>query len=599
MSIRNNVAIIYSEASRQAFITEARNRGQVYQFRGSRETLNWLRGDVAYLAVNGVASLLRRLSIKFDILGEEECSLELLKEYHTLFIPNACRLLEQTIATLEKWLGGDVKLVVSGSTNLPEQLLGIASHSQYTPEGFCGIKWLLHLRFNPQHEDYIFSPPEYPVRVVSSQKDSTILGKLIEYQNIEEVKEGEYLNGDAVVIGEKTIYFALPIFEYIAGILQGHICIEPLRKSLGEEGNFYIDTLTWYVKNILFHYGHKRLWQTQLKPWGEYDNVLVLRHDTDFSADPSYLEYEIANKIPATYAILPDKNRKFYLSRVAPYDFLEGSYHFKSAVSQSWLRGTRPDKKAITEKGLAEQAEKAKRKHGIHSATLHKHGSAFYYPETIEAMDYLYESFPEIIGMGTMFRFSNIKYSGDATSNESYTVTHPDVSVPFWFPFKMEVSTIEQHKTLRGWDITHFIEPYPSLIDLIVENSSKLPEGVYMLGFHPAHARKDTFNPGGDYEWFRYSLDKAGKYRWWVANYKTVCQRLNNWEILIFRVIEDGLVMLENPTAGEISNIVISCGDKLLSVVSDRGEVNFKDNYIHIPMIAARSTMEIRYELET
>ena len=177
MSIRNNVAIIYSEASRQAFITEAGNRGQVYQFRGSRETLHWLRGDVAYLAVNGVASLLRRLSIKFDILREEECSLKLLKEYHTLFIPNACRLLEQTITALEKWLGGDVKLVVSGSTNLPERLLGIASHSQYTPEGFCGIKWLPHLRFNPQHKDYIFSPPEYPVRIVSSKKDSTILGK--------------------------------------------------------------------------------------------------------------------------------------------------------------------------------------------------------------------------------------------------------------------------------------------------------------------------------------------------------------------------------------------------------------------------------------
>ena len=73
-------------------------------------------------------------------------------------------------------------------------------------------------------------------------------------------------------------------------------------------------------------------------------------------------------------------------------------------------------------------------------------------------MDYLYESLPETVGMGTMFRFNNLKYANNESSAESYVVQHPDVSVPFWFPFKMVVTTIDQYKPLRGWDITHLME---------------------------------------------------------------------------------------------------------------------------------------------
>jgi len=596
MTIRNNAAIIYSEESRQAFIADARKRGQIYRFRGSSGVLHWLRGDVAYLAVNGVASLLRRFGVKFDILTEDKCSVEVLNDYHTIFVPNACRLLEQTSAALEKWLEGDVELVVSGSTNLPERLLGIRGNGQYTPRAFCGIKWLPSLRFNPQHEDYVFSPPGYRIPIISSEEGTLTLGKLVEYQDVEETENRVCLNGDAIVIGEKTIYFAFPLFDYVGGILQGHICIEPLRKFLEDEGNFYVDRLAWYVKQILFHYGCQRLWQVQLKPWGEYDNVLVLRHDTDESADPSYLEYESANETPATYAILPDRNREFYLSQVAACNFLEASYHYTTVTFRPWSRKARLAKKAITGQGLAKQAKRSKEKFGIYSNTLHRHAVYFCYPETIEAVHYLYENMPEIIGMGTMFRFTNMKYSGDESLDESYTVNHPDVSVPFWFPFKMVVSSVQEHKLLRGWDIGQFIEPAPQISDMVFNNSALLPNGVYMLGFHPAHARRDTFNPGGNYEWFLYSIDKARKHGWWITNYKRVCQRLNDWEALTFNIVDDGSIVLYNPTTREILDLVISRGDKIISVVSDNGEVNFKDTYIQIPVIKGQSTIKIRYE---
>ena len=243
---------------------------------------------------------------------------------------------------------------------------------------------------------------------------------------------------------------------------------------------------------------------------------------------------------------------------------------------------------------------KAKRKFHIPCETLHKHWRYFYYPETVEAMDYLYDSLPETIGMGTMFRFNNLKYANNKSSAESYIVQHPDVSVPFWFPFKMVVTTTDQHKPLRGWDITHLMEPDPSLIDLVFENSAGLPGGVYMLGFHPAHARRPTFNPGGNYAWFLYAVNGAKKRGWWIVNYKTVCRRLNDWENLNFRIVEDGLIALENPTDSEIYDVVIGCGKGAIkSLAGKNNGITFSNTRLNIASIKPQSTMEIRYRLES
>ena len=479
MKVKSNVAIIYSEESRQAFIAGAKMKGLIYQFQGSHDTLHWLLGGVAYLAVNGAANLLRRLGVKFDILKEEECSEKCLGEYHTVLVPNACCLSRQAMSAIGGWLEGDVMLVVTGRTNLPNRLLN-----------------------------------------------------------------------------QKTVHLTTPVFEYAAGILQGSTCMETARKLLGGKANFHVDRLAWHIKDALIRHGDKRLWQTRLKLWGRYDNVLILRHDTDAPADPSYLDYEIANRIPATYSILPDKNMEFYLSRINGHDFLESAYHFTTATSQPWLGRVKPNRKAITGKGLAKQVKEAEKRLGVPISTIHRHWGYFYYPETIEAMDYLYETHPEIIGMGTMFRFTSLMYS----AGELRTVEHHDISVPFWFPFKMMISATERHRPLRGWDITHRIEPPPSFIDTVFEEASTLPGGVYMFGFHPAHAKRDSFIPGGNYPWFLYSLGRAKEKGWWITNYRELLAKLNDWEDINFRVNRDGSVTLGNDTDREITDIVVSFG---------------------------------------
>ena len=80
----------------------------------------------------------------------------------------------------------------------------------------------------------MFSPPGYSVRLTSAVKGFVVLGKLVEYQDIKKDNKSVSLNGDAIIVGDKTIYFAVPIFEYIGGVLQGHVCIEPLRNQLGD-----------------------------------------------------------------------------------------------------------------------------------------------------------------------------------------------------------------------------------------------------------------------------------------------------------------------------------------------------------------------------
>lgn len=446
MSSRN-VGIIFSETSRQAFVERAVREGQVYRFRGSRGKVNWIAGE-AYLAVNGLASVLRRIGVRFDILEEGDCASGDLMGYRTIFCPNACKLTDGAISGLFEWLKGPRRrLVVSGHSNM---------------------------------------------RIARLER----FGKIV--------------------------HIASTMFEQIGEILQGHSSVEHIRLWMGDRTDFYVDEMAYHIKSLLLSRGCEL---ETASPWGEYDNVLVLRHDTDFSRDCSYLEYEVANGIPATYAVLADRNRRFHLSNIRPHSFLEVAYHYTSVK-----RGVKPDKKGITGVGLAAQAEKGSRNYGIPCVTLHKHGNAFYYPETVEAIDYVYEKYHRAIGMGTMFRFNNMRYSGDRAMSNSYTVKHPDVSVPFWFPFHMVMPTVERHKVLRGWDCTHFIEPSPGQLDMMFKNAERLPYGVYMVGYHPAHARADTFNPGGNYKWFLYAVEGARKRGWLIANYRTVCQMLNNME---------------------------------------------------------------------
>ena len=150
-------------------------------------------------------------------------------------------------------------------------------------------------------------------------------------------------------------------------------------------------------------------------------------------------------------------------------------------------------------------------------------------------MDYLYTRESEVLGLGTMFRFTNFMFGActrDASS--TYVVQHPDTSTPLWFPFKLWYAGARDHHALRGWDITHVLEPEPWLTKLLLDQTEYLSDGVYTLGFHPAHCHGKSFRPEGNMEWFEYAIELGRSSGYLFATCREVFERMDRWEDLGF-----------------------------------------------------------------
>jgi hypothetical protein len=291
-------------------------------------------------------------------------------------------------------------------------------------------------------------------------------------------------------------------FEDVGGMLQGHINVW--------QNDFDLEKMAMWLARALDY-----------EPDKDGLNIIIMRHDTDSSTDTTYLNYEIRNNIPATYAVLK-QNCKAWLEmlRCTP-DLFEVSWHYPSIGTIPYLKWN--NNKPVGEV-ISHQVDEGD-KNGVKSVTVHKHGNVFYYPETIAALEYAYDKHPELIGMGTMLRW-NLKKWG----REEYLIRHPKVSVSLWHPFHLAISTVEKYRELPGWDIGGFIEPDMQTIDRIFEHGKDFPGGVYPLCFHPAHAQTDTFIKGGCIQWFKYAVDRAWEAGWLILNYRQVYQNLSERE---------------------------------------------------------------------
>jgi len=570
MEVLQNVGILYSARSRRFYIDEAKKTGQVYPFLGPEGQLTWLVGQNAYLAVNGLSNMLRRWGIKFDVLGEGSLNESVLRYYNFIFIPNAAQLEEKTIYQLRGWASGGKKLIISGHSNLPDALLGIEFKMTYLPSKPVWIHWADSLSFEPGSRTHLVHPPQYSIPKVRKNRFSVSLGNLVEFQKNEVPAEGGEIVGDGAIVSEPSIYFVPPIFEFIGGLLQGHIDIEEMRPYLKQKADFFIEELILYIEKILKSYGCKSMWDTRLRIWGGYDHVFVLRHDVDHSRDLSYLEYEKKHAIPATYSILKDKNWKFWLAKTQGIPCFERAYHFstnKEGVIKKCLHPHEfiEDPKAVLGKGLALQIENTQKKFRIPFKTLQRHGPFFYYPEFIASLDHVFEKFPHLLGSGTLFRYTCFRYHSSETLFKKYVVPEPHVSVSFWFPFKMTISTVDGQRLLRGWESPHFVEPDDVMIEHVFENSTRVENGVYTFGFHPAHAQRATFREEGNFPLYLRSIKKARERGWWFANLEMVYHRLNQWETLKFRYEEEKMMIL-NPSDEVFYDLFIQDGSKRVHV---------------------------------
>jgi hypothetical protein len=531
------VGILFSRHSLSACREMAKRSNAFYSFGGATARVNWLKGEYAYLAPNGVASLLRRLCIKFDWLGDEDLlELKRLRRYHTLLLPHAIALPVQAREVLSSWVDQGGYLLATGRIDLPKELLGLSELKWYRPEGYTSIHY--------GNYNAIAGYRGYTLGIGQPASGSQVLG--FSYEIIhpqEDISGGEARPlGPGIIQNGNVLYITLPLFETLGGMLQGHVNFEDMR--LWGHRYKYLDWLCRFVKNLLKEAGWQHLWSVRIKPWGEYEGVVVLRHDVDESTDTTYLDYEKKNLIPATYAILGDRNRLRWLKAVAAHPLAEASFHFDASPGErekfrllfpSFKGGMRGVLKRTGSKGLWKQMRRAKDVLGIPIVTAQRHNSLFHYPEIVDGMDYLYKQEPEVLGLGTMFRFTNFMFGAKTTEDPfTYTVQHPDTSVPFWFPFKLWYASAEDHHELRGWDITHVLEPEPWLTEHLFNQEQYLEDGVYTLGFHPAHCRGKSFRPEGNWGWFEYAVELGRSLGYLFSSSKEVFQKMNHWERLGF-----------------------------------------------------------------
>jgi hypothetical protein len=103
----HDIAVLFSRRSREVYAAEAAARGETYTFIDAwSRPRTWLKGEHAYLAPSGASVLLARCSLKHDIVEEAGLTDERITGYRVLVIPNAAHLAGETIARIERWLGG-------------------------------------------------------------------------------------------------------------------------------------------------------------------------------------------------------------------------------------------------------------------------------------------------------------------------------------------------------------------------------------------------------------------------------------------------------------------------------------------------------------
>jgi hypothetical protein len=78
------------------------------------------------------------------------------------------------------------------------------------------------------------------------------------------------------------------------------------------------------------------------------------------------------------------------------------------------------------------------------------------------------------------------------------------------------------------------LEPEPWLTEHLLDQAEYLDDGVYTLGFHPAHCRGKSFRPEGNWQWFEYAVDLGHSRGYLFATCREVFERMNHWEYLGF-----------------------------------------------------------------
>ncbi len=620
-------AVLFSGRSREAYAAEAVARGETYSFTDAWGRLRtWVKGGYAYLAPNAASVLLARCNIKHDLVEEAGLGDNGLDGYRALLIPNAAHLADETIARIERWLGGaDRRLFVCGKTNLPPRLLGLTSSTPLQVSGYTGWRWLPGSPFagDAWESLYVSGFEGHPVQRIEPAPGSRVLATLVELTgDLSDATTARARDlGPAIVLTDKTAYVANQVLELIGGMLQAHLNVEPVRHWAN--ATHWGDTLLFFLRRLLLDIGMGPLWQTRLRSFGTYDGVLSFRHDVHGMRDYSFLDYQIQNLIPASYDIedpafstnIDESMARDWVERTTQHSFIEPALHNDSSI------GDPPT--AIFGKGLFEHVSSAGRNLGISVCTCGRHAGGHMHPETIDAMDYLYAHDERILGLCTFCYYHMIEYGvrnpdvmvGGIIGGKPLTyvtdVRRTIATSGVWFPFHPVVTTDKEWRPLRGWDRTHEYDAAYELVETIFGGHSarlrgvddRLENGVYSFQYHPELARDPSLNQGkGTLDYVRYCINLAERSNYWIATQAELYQRMADYEALTFQLRDGGrAVTVSNPTDRRISAMMVEQRLPFGSVWDGAEElVHVVDNaFVTIPPLAPGAQVTLRFKPDT
>jgi hypothetical protein len=620
----HEVAVLWSRRSRDAYAAEAVSRGETYRFTDAwGRPRTWLKGEHAYLAPAGAAVLLHRCNLKHDLVEEADLTAERLGAVRALLVPNAAHLADEIVSRIEAWLGGgDRRLVVTGRTNLPPGLLGLARRTPRPVTGYTGWRWRPGSPFaDPAWEPlYVSGYAGHAVQQVEPAAGSRVLADLVELTG--DLTDASTATatplGPAIVLTPRTAYVANQVLELVGGMLQAHLNVEAVRHWANP--THWGDTLLLFLRRVLLEAGLDALWQTRLRSFGAYDGVLSFRHDVHGMRDFTFLDYQIENLIPATYDIedpgfstnITEDMAAEWVERTSHHDFIEPALHNDSSI------GDPPT--AIHGTGLLDHVRGATERLGFPVYTCGRHAGGHMHPETLDAMDYLYAQDERVLGTCTFCYYHMIEYGvrnpavmvGGQIGGKPLTYVtdvRRTIATPgIWFPFHPVVTTDAEWRPLRGWDRTHEFDAAYELVETIFGgHSARVPHvddhlenGVYSFQYHPELARDPSVNDGkGTLDYLRYAINLAERSNFWIATQRDLYQRMADYEELVFRTRDGGLtVTVTNPTTRRIRAMMIEQRRPFGSVWEGSEELVHvvRGALVTVPPLAPGASVTLRFE---
>ena len=619
----HDVAVLWSRRSRDAYAAEAAARGETYTFTDAwGRPCTWLKGEYAYLAANAASLLLARCNLKHDVVEEADLGDDRLAGYRALLVPNAGHLAGDTIARIERWLGGaDRRLVVTGKTNLPPRLLGLRACTPTPVAGYTGWCWRPDSPFaGPAWEAaYPTGYAGHQVNRVEPAPNSRVLADLVEFTGdlTSAATATVTALGPGIVLTERTAYVANQVFELLGGMLQAHLNVEAVRHWANP--THWGDTILFFLRCVLRDVGLDALWQTRLRSFGTHDGVLSFRHDVHGMLDFNFLDYQIQNLIPASYDIedpafstnISEAMAAEWVARTTRHSFIEPALHNDSSI------GDPPT--AIHGTGLDTHVKNAARNLGFPVYTCGRHAGGHMHPETIDAMDYLYAHDDQVLGLCTFCYYHMIEYGvrnpsvmvGGQIGGKPLTyvtdVRRTIATSGVWFPFHPVVTSAAEWRPLCGWDRTHEYDAAYELVETIYGGHGSrggvddhLENGVYSFQYHPELARDPSANDGkGTQDYVRYAINLAERKNFWIASQRELYQRMADYEDLLFRVRDGGReVTVANPTDRRIAAMMVEQRRPFASVWHGDEELVHvvRDAFVTVPPLSPGGQVTLRFE---